>query len=67
MKNILLVDTDILIDAARKDHGAVHRLKIEEEQSILYISSITHMELIVLFLSGVHLLPVLYCSHFFQA
>ena len=47
MKNILLVDTDILIDAARKDHVAVNRLKIEEERSTLYVSSITQMELIV--------------------
>ncbi len=47
MKNILLIDTDILIDTARKDNVAINRLKIEEKQSILHICSITQMELIV--------------------
>ncbi len=47
MKNALLLDTDILIDAARGDDTAVKRLKIEESKSDLYISSIIQMELIV--------------------
>ena len=47
MKNILLIDTDILIDTARKDNVAINRLKIEEKHSILHICSITQMELIV--------------------
>lgn len=47
MKNILLIDTDILIDTARKDNVAINRLKIAEKHSILHICSITQMELIV--------------------
>lgn len=47
MKSRLLVDTDILIDTARNIHIAVERLKIEEKQSKLFISSITYMELVV--------------------
>ena len=47
MNDFLLVDTDILIDVARKERIAVDLLKTEEKRSILQVSSITQMELIV--------------------
>ncbi len=47
MKNFILLDTDVIIDAARNESDAVNRLKIEEQKSTLQISSITEMELIV--------------------
>lgn len=47
MNESLLVDTDILIDVARKEHSAVEYLKLEENRSILQVSLITQMELII--------------------
>ena len=45
--NLLIVDSDILIDIGRNDETAIHRLKEEESQSTLAICSVTQMELIV--------------------
>ena len=45
--NLLIIDSDILIDIGRNDETAIHRLKEEESQSTLAISSVTQMELIV--------------------
>lgn len=47
MDNILLVDTDILIDLGRNDETAVKRINNESRKYKLAISSITQMELIV--------------------
>ncbi|HED38580.1 MAG TPA: type II toxin-antitoxin system VapC family toxin [Ignavibacteria bacterium] len=47
MSSFLLIDTDILIDVARKEISAINRLKLEEERANLQISLITQMELIV--------------------
>jgi predicted nucleic acid-binding protein len=44
---LLLVDTDILIDVARGVEQAILCLKRLEEGSVLAISIVTHMELIV--------------------
>lgn len=43
----MLVDIDIIIDAARNVPNAIKRLNLEEENYNLIISSITDMELIV--------------------
>jgi predicted nucleic acid-binding protein len=45
--NLVLVDTDILIDAGRGIAEAVLRLKQEEAQATLAISVITQLELFV--------------------
>lgn len=45
--NLLIVDSDILIDIGRNDETAIYRLKEEEGQSILALSSVTQMELII--------------------
>lgn len=45
--NLLLIDTDILIDIGKNDESAVKRLCDEEKKSTLAISTITQMELIV--------------------
>ena len=42
-----IVDTDILIDAARSDANAIACLQRIEQQSALAISAVTQMELIV--------------------
>ena len=47
MANSVLIDTDILIDAARNNENAINRLSREEQGAILRISAITQMELIV--------------------
>lgn len=47
MDNLLLIDTDVLIDVGRKNKIAIDRLNEEQKTSIIAISSITHMELIV--------------------
>ena len=47
MTNSILVDTDILIDAARNVENAIIRLGSEEKDAILRISTVTQMELIV--------------------
>jgi predicted nucleic acid-binding protein len=47
MKNKLFIDTDILIDIGRNEKTAVDRIKHEGKTSVLYIGSITQMELIV--------------------
>ena len=45
--NLLLVDTDILIDVGRAERKAVERLKNEESKFSLAVSSVTQMELII--------------------
>jgi predicted nucleic acid-binding protein len=45
--NLLLIDTDVLIDVGRKNKIAIDRLNEEQKTSIIAISSITQMELIV--------------------
>ena len=47
MTNLLLVDTDILIDVANGIPNAINRLKSESESLFLAISVITKMELVV--------------------
>ena len=47
MNKLLIVDSDILIDIARDDATAVERLKVENDNYTLAISTITEMELIV--------------------
>ena len=47
MNNLLLVDTDILIDVSKNILTAVNRLIKEEQNHSLGISTITKMELIV--------------------
>ena len=47
MPNLLLIDTDILIDVGRDDKKAVARLQKEEIQFEFGISVITKMELLV--------------------
>lgn len=47
MNNLLLVDTDILIDVSKNIATAVNRLIKEEQNHSLGISTITKMELIV--------------------
>lgn len=47
MNRLLIVDPDILIDIARNDATAIERLKVENDNYTLAISSITEMELIV--------------------
>ena len=47
MDNLLLIDTDVLIDVGRKNKIAIDRLNEEQKTSIIAISSITQMELIV--------------------
>ncbi len=47
MSDIVLIDTDILIDAGRANPEALSTLKSLEEDSCLAISIITQMELIV--------------------
>lgn len=46
MVNLTIIDTDILIDAARKVHEAVDCLEGLEQNSALAISVITQMELL---------------------
>lgn len=47
MNNSVLVDTDILIDVLRNFEPTMQRLAEVEEQSQLWVSQITQMELIV--------------------
>ena len=47
MSAVVLVDTDILIDAGRRIDEAVERLDALEQHSTLAISTITEMELLV--------------------
>jgi predicted nucleic acid-binding protein len=47
VNKLLIVDSDILIDIARNDATAVERLKVENDNYTLAISTITEMELIV--------------------
>ena len=44
---LVIVDTDILIDAMRGDSAAISRLQSLEQQYTLTISTMTQMELIV--------------------
>jgi hypothetical protein len=44
---LLVVDTDLLIDAARGDGQAIARLKLEEQQATLAVSTVTYLELLV--------------------
>lgn len=45
MSDIVIVDTDILIDVGRSNNTAVTRLEKEEQRANLGISIITKMEL----------------------
>lgn len=47
MDNLILIDTDILIDVARNIQNAVTRLDYEEKKTNIGISVVTQMELIV--------------------
>lgn len=47
MSDLILIDTDILIDAARQINEAVDFLTKVERQFVLTISVITHMELLI--------------------
>jgi predicted nucleic acid-binding protein len=47
MASLLLVDTDILIDAARGDSQALSRLKQEALSATLAVSTVTYLELLV--------------------
>jgi len=47
MPDIILIDTDILIDAGRKAAEAVSYLEHAEQHAVLGISLITQMELLV--------------------
>jgi len=47
LSDVVVVDTDILIDVGRNDPVAVERLRYEEQHSALVISTATQMELIV--------------------
>jgi predicted nucleic acid-binding protein len=45
--NIMLIDTDILIDIANRDANAINRLQLESRTQRLAVSAITTMELVV--------------------
>jgi hypothetical protein len=47
VNKLLIVDSDILIDVGRNDSTAIDKLKVENDNYTLAISSITEMELIV--------------------
>lgn len=47
MADLVIVDTDIVIDAGRRIREAVDCLQDIEQQAVLAISSVTQMELIV--------------------
>jgi predicted nucleic acid-binding protein len=47
MADLLLVDTDILVDAARGQNAAIAYLEAQEQKHLLAISAITEMELVV--------------------
>lgn len=47
MNELLIVDTDILIDIGRNDNVAIERLKLEKDKYELAVSVITEMELII--------------------
>jgi len=47
VKSLVLVDTDILIDAGRNDSAAIQYLDNAQEQYTLAVSAVTQMELIV--------------------
>jgi len=47
MTDLIIVDTDILIDAGRSISEAVHFLHTTEANSVLAVSVITQMELII--------------------
>jgi predicted nucleic acid-binding protein len=47
LASLLLVDTDILIDAGRGDAQAVARLQQEQQQATLAVSTVTVLELLV--------------------
>lgn len=47
MAELLLVDTDVLIDAGRGEQQALARLKQEAERAALAISTVTYLELLV--------------------
>jgi predicted nucleic acid-binding protein len=47
VSDLILIDTDILIDAARQINEAVDFLTKVERQFVLTISVITHMELLI--------------------
>lgn len=47
MAGLILVDTDVLIDASRGVNNAVTFLEAIEKESTLAVSTVTEMELIV--------------------
>lgn len=47
MSRIVLVDTDIIIDAGREIPAAIRRIDDEALRAVLVISTITHLELLV--------------------
>ena len=47
MTELLIIDTDILIDIGRNDNVAIERLKLEKDKYELAVSVITEMELII--------------------
>jgi len=47
MENLIIIDTDILIDVGREVKTAMNRLDKEEQTSALETSVVTQMELIV--------------------
>jgi hypothetical protein len=47
MSGLIVVDTDILIDAGRETQAAINFLQSAEQDSILAISAVTKMELLI--------------------
>lgn len=47
MENLIIIDTDILIDVGREVKAAMNRLDHEEQTSVLGTGVVTQMELIV--------------------
>lgn len=47
MNELLIIDTDILIDIGRNNKVAIERLKLEKDKYELTVSVITEMELLI--------------------
>ncbi|HRN27534.1 MAG: type II toxin-antitoxin system VapC family toxin [Ignavibacteriaceae bacterium] len=47
MSELLIIDTDILIDIGRNNKVAIERLKLEKDKYELAVSVITEMELVI--------------------
>ncbi len=52
MSRLVMVDTDVLIDAARNEDSAIGCLQQIERQATIGVSVITHMELMIVFSRG---------------